>query len=150
MKTRVTAILIIALGNICCFSQEQYEPGTIVPLEFVTTVSSKGITVGQLVELRVRNDIKIQDKVIIHFGSIARAKIISVQKAKGCGVAGRIELVAQDVIVNRLMIPMTSEVLIRVGKNRKGLAWGLTLGTFIIIPPLNFLFLRTDVRHHFR
>jgi ribosomal protein L35AE/L33A len=72
--------------------------GTSVYLETLNQLDSKTTFVGQTVDFRVRQDVKIGDKVAIVAGSIAKGQIMRTQKAKGLGKEGVIEIQIKSVL----------------------------------------------------
>lgn len=71
--------------------------GTKVSLETLSMIQSQFINVGQTIDFRVRTDIKVDDKVVIAAGAIAKGQVLRAQKAKGLGKQGFVEIQIKSV-----------------------------------------------------
>lgn len=67
-------------------------PRTAITLFTITDLSSKTATNGDEIELRVDNDIRIDDCLLIAKGASARGRITAVQKPKSFSRPGKIEI----------------------------------------------------------
>ena len=59
--------------------------GTSINLETVSTIQSDMVVVGQVVDFIVKTDVKVDNKVVIAAGAIAKGQVVRGQKAKGLG-----------------------------------------------------------------
>lgn len=66
--------------------------GTVIPMELMTTLSSKTARTGQMVDFRVTNDVKVNGKVVIAAGSIAQGQVVRSQKNGLMGKEGELEI----------------------------------------------------------
>ncbi len=71
--------------------------GTNVSLETLTYLRSDQVSVGQIIDFKVRMDVKVGDKVAIKAGSIAKGQVMRAQIAKGLGKAGFFEIKIKSV-----------------------------------------------------
>ncbi|MBU0487653.1 MAG: hypothetical protein KKA07_08540 [Bacteroidetes bacterium] len=130
-------MLIVGFG-IQGNAQTEVRSGTYIPLETTTHLNSKFVTTGQTIDLRVKIDVYVNDKIIFPTGSMAKGKIVRVQKAKGVGKGGFLEIQPESIIVDGQIVPLSGSSMMREGENRSGLAWGLSIGGCLFIGPLSF------------
>lgn len=71
--------------------------GTNVPLETVSMIRSDNVSVGQIIDFRVKYDIKVDDKTVIAAGAIAKGQVMRAQKSKGLGKEGMLEIQIRSV-----------------------------------------------------
>jgi hypothetical protein len=71
--------------------------GTAIQLETVNRISSETVRVGQTVDFRVRQDVKVDGKTAIAAGTIARGQVVRAQKARGIGREGFVEIQLRSV-----------------------------------------------------
>ena len=71
--------------------------GTQILLENIDEIESTIITTGQIVDFRVVYDVKVNQKVVIKAGTIAKGQVIRVQKAGAIGRPGRIDIAVKNV-----------------------------------------------------
>lgn len=71
--------------------------GTMIALETISVIQSDLIFPGQIVDFRVKYDVKVNDKVVIMGGSLAKGQVLRVTKAKGIGQAGFLEIQLKSV-----------------------------------------------------
>lgn len=106
--------------------------GTPVLLETTQMLMSDNLNLGQSIDFRVRYDIKADNKVVVKAGSIAKGQVTRLQKARGLGREGYIEIVIKTVqSVDGQMIPLTGGSIYNEGNDQQVLAWGL--GIFVCI-----------------
>lgn len=116
--------------------------GTPILLEVCQQLDSKNNISQSSFDLRVKFDVKVDDKVIIRAGTIAKGQVVMAKKAKGCGKPGIIEIKAINVnTVDGQTVHLYSSSIKMEGKNKAALAWGLSVGGCLIISPLSFFFL---------
>lgn len=106
--------------------------GTAVPLETTQMISSESLQVGQMVDLRVTSDVKVEGKVVIPAGSIAKGLVSRADKPKAIGKEGRIEIQIKSVkAVDGQDIPLSGGSLFKEGDNKQTLA--IVLGIFLCL-----------------
>jgi hypothetical protein len=143
-KILFTVLLITAIHlPILIKADDVYvKSGTIIQLELSQPVISKNNLAQTSVDLRVKYDVVIKDKVIARAGSLAKAQVTFSQRAKGCGKAGSIEIQAISLqAVDGQNIALISSKVKRDGEDKKTLAWALSIGGCFLISPVSFLFL---------
>lgn len=112
--------------------------GTPVALETIGVIVSEGATVGQLIDFKVRADVKVGDKVVIASGSIAKAQVSRVQAPKGLGKEGFIELQLKSVkAIDGKEVQLSSGNIYKEGQDKSTLS--IVLGIFVCIL---FLFMK--------
>ena len=148
MKTTKFITLLILLTAFIVFnsnaqkSEVILKSGTPIQLETSQPVDSKHNLSQSSVDFRVKFDIKVNDKTVIQAGTIAKGQVVMAQRAKGCGKAGLIEIKAITVnTIDGQQVQLYSSNCRREGDNKKGLAWGLSVGGCFVISPLSFFFL---------
>jgi hypothetical protein len=106
--------------------------GTSIPLETISLISSGSLQPGQTIDLKVRADVKVGDKVLIAGGSIAKAQVTKVSVPKALGKEGIIELQVKSVqAVDGQTINLSSGSFGKEGQDRLGISLGL--GVFICL-----------------
>jgi hypothetical protein len=106
--------------------------GTSIPLETVSMIHSQFAMPGQIIDFRVRHDIRVDDKVVIPAGSIAKGQIMRAAPAKGLGKEGFVEVHIKSVTaVDGSEIYLTGGNLFQEGEDRQTLA--ILLGVLVCI-----------------
>ena len=112
--------------------------GTNINLETVSTIQSDMVIVGQIVEFRVKSDVKVDDKVGIAAGAIAKGQVVRGQKAKALGKEGFVEIQIKSVrAVDGQEVYLSGGNVYQEGDDQQTLA--IVLGVFVCIL---FLFLK--------
>jgi hypothetical protein len=107
--------------------------GTAVVVEAVQTYSGKNLSEGQTINVRVKYNVVVNKMTVIAAGSLGNATITDIQRPGVFGKAGRMELQVQSVqSVDGQQILVSGINMIAEGQNRKGLAWSLSIGLFIL------------------
>ncbi len=102
--------------------------GTTIPLELMNTISSENATYGQLVNFKVTSDIKVDGKVIIPQGSMAKGQIVRVHKNGLLGSSGEIQInVTSVTAVDGTEVYLNGSSLNNEGQNRLGISIVITL-----------------------
>ena len=108
--------------------------GTSIPIETSSMITSGNVVVGQRVNLRVSYAVKIGREIVIPAGSQVQGTVVSVKKRGIAGRPGKITIKAESVqAIDGTQIPLNSEPVSWKGKSKAGLAWGLTIGVFILL-----------------
>lgn len=107
--------------------------GTPVVVECMQTLNSKNLTEGQTVNVRVKYNVVVNKQTVIAAGALGNATITDVQKPGIFGKAGRMEVQVQSVqSVDGQQILVSGMNMLAEGQNKKGLAWGLSIGLFLL------------------
>jgi hypothetical protein len=142
-KFKKTLIFLCLAIN--AFSQTNeviLKTGTTIFLETSQNIDSKKFKGQQSIDLIVRNEVKVKDKILIPAGSIAKGVVVMSKPARNCGKAGQIEIKAVSVTsIDGQTLPLSSLSISVEGDNKKALAWGLSAGGCFVISPLSFFFL---------
>lgn len=131
----VVFILVIATLNLSFSIPDEkvvLKAGTPVELELVDMIDTKTIAPGQTIDFRVKYDIKVDDKVVIAAGSIAKGQVIRSKKAKAIGSPGEVQIEIKTVsAVDGTRISLSGGNIYRVGEDQQTLS--LVLGIFLCI-----------------
>lgn len=136
IKFPAAILMLIAFSNLSFTLKPNGEiilpAGTIVPLETIGVLSSAEKSVGQMVELKVRSDVKVGSTVAIPAGSIAKAQITRVKAPKGFGKEGFIEMQVKTVkSVDGQDINLSSGSIYKEGDDKQTLS--IVLGIFVCV-----------------
>lgn len=109
MEKRSLILLLLVCG-ICSITiaQVTLPAGTKVYLNLTAGANSTSHTVGQLVNLKVYNDVVINGQVVITAGTSGIGEIVDCKKATGKGMPGKISIVAKSI-----QHPNGSEILLK-------------------------------------
>lgn len=106
--------------------------GTSIPLETVSMIRSDLVTPGQVIDFKVKHDVKVEGKTIIAAGSIAKGQVMRSQLAKGLGKEGFIEIQIKSVqAVDGQEVFLTGGNVFQQGENKETLS--IVLGIFVCI-----------------
>lgn len=106
--------------------------GTPVVVEAMQTYNSKNLNEGQTVNVRVKYNVVVNKQTVIAAGALGNATITDIQRPGSFGKPGRLELQVQSVqSVDGQQILLSGMNMIAEGQNKRGLAWGLSIGLFI-------------------
>jgi hypothetical protein len=112
--------------------------GTPVAIETIGMIISDGAAVGQIIDLKVRADVKVGEKVVIAKGTLAKGQVIRVQAPKGLGKEGFIEIQIKSVqAVDGQEVQLASGSIYKEGQDKATLS--IVLGIFVCIL---FLFMK--------
>ena len=101
--------------------------GTYITLEFMGTISSETHNVGQLINLSVVNDIKVDGITVIPAGTLAEGKVISVTKSGIVGQPGSVGIqITKLNMGGGNYIPLTASRVVE-GSNRVAASIVLTI-----------------------
>jgi hypothetical protein len=107
--------------------------GTLIVVEASQTYNAKYLSQGQTVNVRVKYNIIVNKQTLVAAGALGTANISDLTKPGSFGKAGRMELQMQSVqAVDGQQILLSGTPMIAEGQNKKGLAWGLSIGLFIL------------------
>jgi len=103
--------------------------GTPVIVESAQTFSSTNLSVGQTINVRVKYNVVNNKQTLIPAGALGSAQISKIEKGGIFGKAGKMELQIQSVqSADGQQVLLSGVPLIIEGQNKKGLAWGLSIG----------------------
>ncbi|HSJ68282.1 MAG TPA: hypothetical protein VK921_11425 [Anditalea sp.] len=106
--------------------------GTVIPLENANEINSATLVAGQTMDFFVRQDIKVDGTTVVKRGSLARGQVVRVQKAKGLGKEGFVEVEIRSVqAVDGSEILLTGARLFEEGDDRQTAA--ILLGVLVCI-----------------
>lgn len=101
--------------------------GTNVPLELISTLNSSTAKTGQMVDFRVTNDIKVDNKTVIEAGSIAQGQIVRAKKNGLLGAEGEVEVSIRTVrAIDGTNVYLSNNSLNDEGSNKLGISLVLT------------------------
>lgn len=102
--------------------------GTPVMLELITNVSSNKSHVGDIVDFRVTNDVKVKGDVVIPAGSIARGQVTYASKSNFIGIPGEVSVTVRSVTaVDGSQIPLSSAGISNEGNDKMVISIVLTV-----------------------
>lgn len=106
--------------------------GTSIRLENSSEISSENLIAGQTVDFFVSGDVKVDGKVVVKNGSLAKGYVTRVQKAKGLGKEGSLEIEIRSVqAVDGSEVKLTSARVSEVGNDKQTAA--ILLGVLVCI-----------------
>ena len=105
--------------------------GTLIALETTQPYSSKFLAPGQSIDFRVRMDVKVDGKTVIAGGSIAKGQVSRVNKARGVGREGSVEVNIKSVTAVDGQQVILSGGTYQEGEDRQTLA--IILGVVVCI-----------------
>lgn len=106
--------------------------GTSIPLETVSMIQSDLVTVGQTIDFTVRQDVEVNDQVVIPSGSIAKGQVIRAQQPKAIGKEGFVEIQIKSVTaVDGQEVFLTGGNVYQEGEDKQTLS--IILGVFVCI-----------------
>lgn len=106
--------------------------GTIVRLENTSEISSENLIAGQTVDFFVSGDVKVDGKIVVRNGSVAKGYVTRVQKAKGLGKEGSLEIEIRSIqAVDGSEVKLTSSRVSQVGEEKQTAA--ILLGVLVCI-----------------
>lgn len=107
--------------------------GTPIVVESSQTYNAKNLSEGQTVNVRVKYNVIFNKQTLVAAGALGTATISDLVKPGIFGKAGRIELQMQSVqAVDGQQILLSGIPMNAEGQNKKGLAWGLSIGLFFL------------------
>ncbi len=106
--------------------------GTSIVVEATQSYNAKNLSEGQTVNVRVKYNVVVNKQTLVGAGALGTATVSDITKPGIFGKAGRMELQMQSVqAVDGQQILLSSVPMMAEGQNKKGLAWGLSIGLFL-------------------
>lgn len=129
-------VIAMAMLNLSFVSKSQPEvklpSGTIVLLENPSEINSENLIVGQTIDFAVKEDVKVNGVTVVRRGAMAKAQVTRVQKAKGLGKEGSVEVEVRTIqAVDGSEVRLTSARIFEEGEDRQTAA--ILLGVLICI-----------------
>lgn len=136
IKLPLVLLMLVSFANMSFRMKSSGEvvlsSGTTIPLETISLISSSSLQPGQTIDLKVRSDVKVGDKIVIAGGAIAKAQVTKVSEPKALGKQGIIELQVKSVqAVDGQNINLSSGSFGKEGEDRLGISIGL--GVFVCL-----------------
>ena len=146
----VSIVLLLAISNYS-FGFYSYDNelmsvripgGTPVVLELNQYVDSEHGFQQNPVHFKVKYNVMVDHCVVIAAGATATGHIVHVNKRKGLGEPGYIEVQVDKVTaIDGFEVMLSSMSIKNEGENREGIALGLGIGLTCVIGPLGLFFL---------
>lgn len=93
--------------------------GTAIPMQLENSVTSKNAAVGQIVNFRVTQDVKVDGVTVIPANSIAKAQIVRAKKSGVFGSSGEIQLNINSVTaIDGTQVVLSGGTISDEGKNK--------------------------------
>lgn len=129
-------VIATAILNVSFISKGQAEiklsSGTVISLENSAEINSENLVVGQTIDFFVADDVKVNGVTVIRRGAPAKAQVTRVQKAKGLGKEGSVEVEVKTVkAVDGTDVRLTSAKVFEEGEDRQTAA--ILLGILVCI-----------------
>lgn len=105
---------------------------TPITLRTTKNISAKEVKKGADIDLRVVYDVRVDGKIVIPAGAIAKGKVSFAQKPKMWGKPGKIEIVVEELRMNDTVISLNSAPYTEEGESRATSAW-IWFGVSLII-----------------
>ena len=136
MKKFFVLFVMFALAfNVAKAEQIEIKGGTIVPLEADEVVRGANAHVGQKVDFRVSRDVKVDGKVAIPAGSIAKGTVYEAKRSTCFGTKGRLGIKLRYVTLpSGDVVNFASSDLYITGKNRTAVSVVVFFFTLLPFP----------------
>ena len=106
--------------------------GTSIPLETVSMIQSDLVTVGQIIDFMVRQDVVVDDAVVVPRGSIAKGQVMRAERPRAIGREGFVEIQIKSVTAaDGQEITLTGGNVYQEGEERQTLS--IVLGIFVCV-----------------
>ncbi|MDO9553275.1 hypothetical protein [Rhodonellum sp.] len=133
----VLSLLLTFSISFMSFVPKNYEKillksGTLIALESAQEINSATVIAGQSIDFFVRTDIKVDDKVVVRKGTVAKGLVQRVQKAKGIGKEGYVEIDIRSLpAVDGSEILLTGAKIYEEGEDKQTLS--IVLGVLVCL-----------------
>lgn len=106
--------------------------GTSIPLETASMIQSDLVTVGQIIDFIVRQDVVANDIVVIPRGSIAKGQVMRAERPKAIGREGFVEIQIKSVTAtDGQEVMLTGGNIYQEGEDKQTLS--IVLGVLVCI-----------------
>lgn len=138
MKNHILSLVcILSAATFSCAKTVVIKAGSVIPLQSINQLKAADAEEGQLVDFRVKQDVKVNGLCAIPSGTLVRGKVTEAKKSSVAGTKGRlkISITTMNLPSGDPLFFTDTEVRIS-GKNRTPLAvvTGLLLWPCIFIP----------------
>lgn len=114
--------------------------GTPITLQPVHDLNASYLMTGQTVDFKVAYDVKVNKKVVIPAGSIAKGIVLKSSKPKIFGKAASIEIQIKELTTYEdQVISLSGDTIHKKGTSRVALSWILFGISMIVLWPLIFI-----------
>ncbi len=136
----IFAIFVSLIATTSVFAAVQLPAGAKVKVEFVQDVSSKYVKPGDLVPIKLVDNIDVGGITLVKTGAAGSARVVSVKKAGKPGKPGSVELQLVELSPegsyksldgSRIQLEAADGPIIANGKSKKTMSWLLIFGLFI-------------------
>jgi sporulation protein YlmC with PRC-barrel domain len=115
----ILSICIFFQSSVMAGDKVTLNAGTPIVLETLKVIKSDAVSVGEVIDLRVKFDVKVGESVVIKAGSIAQGQVIKAQKAKGLGKPGQLEIQVNTIqTIDGQVIPLAGGNISREGEDK--------------------------------
>jgi hypothetical protein len=102
--------------------------GTLVTLSTVGIIKSKEVNIGDIIEMNVHLDIKVNNDVVLGTDHFATARVKKVRRARKFGRGAMIELEALTVrTIDGQLVRLEGGKILKRGAERRTLAWAASI-----------------------
>lgn len=136
-SVKILSLLLALSITLMSFGPRNYEKtllrsGTLISLESSEEINSANAIAGQSIDFLVRNDISVNDKVVIRKGTIAKGLVQRVEKAKGIGKEGFVEIEIRSLpAVDGTEVFLTGAKIYEEGEDKQTLS--IVLGVLVCL-----------------
>ena len=135
----VKSLALLLATSILCMSFKRVDngevvlnSGTYVPLETMSMIRSDQVSIGQIIDFRIKYDVKVGDKTVIPAGSIAKGQVMLAQSARGVGKQGFVKIQVTSVqAVDGQEVFLSGGNVFQEGEDQQMLS--ILLGVFVCI-----------------
>ncbi len=136
----IFAIFVSLIATTSVFAAVQLPAGMKVKVEFVQDVSSKYVKPGDLVPIKLVDDIGVGGITLVKAGAPGNARVVSVKKAGKPGKPGSVEVQLVELTPegsyksldgSKIQLEAVDGPIIANGKSKKTMSWLLIFGLFI-------------------
>tara|TARA_R110002096_G_scaffold236590_10_gene427378 strand:+ start:416 stop:946 length:531 start_codon:yes stop_codon:yes gene_type:complete len=134
---RALSLLLALSITLMSLGPKNYEKillrsGTLIALESAQEINSANVIAGQSIDFFVRSDIRVDDKVLVRKGTIAKGMVQRVEKAKGIGKEGFVEIKIRSLpAVDGTEILLTGAKVYEEGEDKQTLS--IVLGVLVCL-----------------
>ncbi len=139
----IQPVLAASATNPCISDTKEaitLKAGTPITVSFIQNMSPETVSNGQSIDFRVAYDVKVNGKVVIAAGAMAKGMVTKAEKRKMFGKPALIEVQLKSVLAaDDQLIPLTSMPMQRQGNDKKTIAWVCFGVSLLILWPLIFV-----------
>lgn len=118
-QSKLLAAALLLASSTAMAKDVTLRSGTQIPMQLSTTISSKNVTVGQVVDFKVTRDIQVNGITVIPAGSLAKAQIVRAKKNGILGKEGEVQLSVNSVTaIDGTQVMLSGGTLSDEGSNK--------------------------------